>query len=153
MFQELVDAGVAKRIIVDDCPDGCAPMLRYKSATSDVLIDTRPANVLYDETSVCFAHSIHNLGRAALNEAGVVGHVHAVTCVFGLNHHRKDFGERLSISLKLKGTLKLDRLHLTSLLTTKTSSTRLFCARLKLCDHERTRWTYLPKSSLNKYGL
>ena len=81
-------------------------MLRYKSATSDVLIDTRPANVLYDETSVCFAHSIHNLGRAALNEAGVVGHVHAVTYVFGLNHHRKRLWGALEHLVSTEGGFK-----------------------------------------------
>ena len=94
---------------MDDCPDGCAPMLRYKSATSDVLIDTRPANVLYDETSVCFAHSIHNLGRAALNEAGVVGHVHAVTYVFGLNHHRKRLWGALEHLVSTEGDFKAGR--------------------------------------------
>ena len=76
-----------KCAIIDDTPDGCPAMSRYKSATAAFLEPER--NVMYDEHSHCCAHAIHNIAKAALGEGGVVGHAHAVCYVCSMDSRRR----------------------------------------------------------------
>ena len=62
-------------VIIDDSPDGCGAMLRYKHATAEAF--ESHANIFYDEYGSCIAHKVHNISSTLLGEGGIVGHVHA----------------------------------------------------------------------------
>ena len=73
-------------LLVDDAPDGCGAMRRYKSATACYLDDPR---ILYEPFPTCYAHSLFNIGKSCMSTGEVVGHTHAVCYIFGLDHRRK----------------------------------------------------------------
>ena len=70
-------------IILDDCPDGCKANLRLKLFVGKQL----PANVLYNESSFCCVHRLHNIITKAMCESALVGHIHA--CHFVMNIHQR----------------------------------------------------------------
>ena len=73
--------------IIDDCPDGCPTMTRFKHASAEYTLPH--PHVFYNEDGTCMAHILHNQIKAAMQEKQIVGHTHAVCHVFALDGRRR----------------------------------------------------------------
>ena len=74
-------------VIVDDTPDGCGAMLRYKHATAECF--AAYGNICYEEHGTCVAHRLHNITTGVTNEGSVTGHVYSAQYVCALPAHRQ----------------------------------------------------------------
>ena len=73
--------------MIDDCPDGCPTMTRFKHASAEYTLPH--PHVFYNEDGTCRAHILHNQIKAAMQEKQIVGHTHAVCHVFALDGRRR----------------------------------------------------------------
>ena len=73
--------------IVDDCPDGCPTMMRFKRASAEYTLPH--PNLFYNEDATCMAHILHNDIKSSMQEKQIVGHTHAVCHVFALDGRRR----------------------------------------------------------------
>ena len=83
--------------ILDDCPDGCPTMTRFKHASAEY---TLPHPYLFhNEDAPCMAHILHNQINAAMQEKQIVGHLHLACHVFALDGRRRQLLGALNSSI------------------------------------------------------